>query len=141
MKIGEIKAQALMLMGVNNTLDITWSDIEGYKEDPTYATYIYAMTGSINRCLKRLYMAGALEREPFSIQTGTTESEEISGFAPDISDAIAEMIPLYVVGDIYALEEPSVAQNKRNEFEALLEEYMNKRSHVAQDEIDVIYGV
>lgn len=141
MKIGEIKAQALMLMGVNNSLNITWAEIDSYKEDPTYATYIYAMGGAISRCLKRLYTAGALNEQPTSILSSEDETQEITAFAPDITDTLADMIPLYVVGDVYAVEEPSVAQNKRNEFEALLEEYLNRRAFPAQDKVDIVYGV
>lgn len=141
MRLGEIKAQALMLMGVNNNLDITWSDIEGYKDDPSYATYIFAMNGSINRCLRRLYVAGAVKESPTSISPTDEEATEITAFASDINDTLAEIIPLYVVGDVFAMEEPSVAENRRNEFEALLEEYLNKVAFSAQDKVDIIYGV
>ena len=139
MNIGEIKAEALMIMGVNNGNNIDWSDIQGLKNNPTYSTYIFAMNGAINRCLKRLYTAGALEREPSKILPSYPESDALESFASDISATLADMIPLYVVGDVFALDEPDVAQNKRNEFEALLEEYMNKRAFVEQTEIDVMY--
>lgn len=140
MKLGEIKAQALMLMGVNNSLNITWSDIDTYKDDPSYSTYIHAMNGAINRCLKRLYVVGALEAEPLSVQSDSAESTEMTEFASSITETLTDMIPLYVVGDVFAMEEPSVSQNRRNEFETLLEEYLNKMIP-AQSEVEIVYGV
>ena len=141
MKLGEIKAQALMLMGVNNSLNITWSDIDSYKDDPSYSTYIHAMNGAINRCLKRLYVVDVLELEPLSVQSGSAESTEMTEFASDITETLSNMIPLYVVGDVFAMEEPSVAETKRNEFEALLEDYLNKRAFPAQDNVEIVYEV
>lgn len=141
MTLGEIKAQALMLMGVNNSLYITGTDIDGYKEDPSYATYIHAMNGSISRCLKRLYVVGALSEEPNGINPDSEETTEMTEFASGLTDTMADMIPLYVVGDVFAMEEPSVAENRRNEFEQVLEEYMNKRAYPAQDKVEIIYGV
>jgi hypothetical protein len=141
MVLGEIKAQALMLMGVNNSLNISAGDIDGYKEDPSYGTYINAMNGSINRCLKRLYIVGAVGEEPKSVKNEDAESTKMTEFANDITDTLAELIPLYVVGDVFAMEEPSVAENRRNEFEMLLEEYVNKRTFPAQDKVEIIYGV
>jgi hypothetical protein len=137
MKLGEIKAEALMLMGVNNSLNISWSDIQTYKEDPTYGTYIYGMTGAINRCLSRMYVLGALQSKPAIITNTMDESAEI-----EIEDVLAQMVPLYVVGEVFALDEPSVAQNKRNEFEQALEEYIQKQAYadVQNDKVEIVYG-
>lgn len=140
MKIGEIKAEALMLMGINNNANISWTDIEGYKEDPTYNTYVHAMVGAINRCLLRFYIVGAIEAKPLSVSAETGEITEITEFSEDVDDILANMIPLYVVGDVFALDEPSVAQNKRNEFEELLAEYIIKRAYPRQDQVDIVYG-
>jgi hypothetical protein len=141
MVLGEIKAQALMLMGVNNSLNISAGDIVTYKDDPSYGTYINAMNGSITRCLKRLHIAGAVDKEPKSVPKEAEETTEMTEYASDITDTLAELIPLYVVGDVFAMEEPSVAENRRNEFEMLLEEYVNKRTFPAQDKVEIIYGV
>lgn len=141
MKIGEIKAEALMIMGINNGSNISWGDVSGLAKNPTYSTYIFAMCGAINRCLKRLYTAGALNVPPTNISSSESESKEIEAFAQGITATLADMIPLYVVGDVFALDEPDVAQNKRNEFEALLEEYLNKKAFDEQPEIDVMYEV
>ena len=140
MKIGEIKAEALMIMGINNNANISWTDIESYKEDPTYNTYVHAMVGAINRCLLRFYIVGAIEAKPLSVSTETGEITEITEFSEDVDDILANMIPLYVVGDVFALDEPSVAQNKRNEFEELLAEYIIKRAYPLQDQVDIVYG-
>lgn len=140
MKIGEIKAEALMLMGVNSNTNISWTDIEGYKDEPSYSSYIYAMVGAINRCLSRFYIVGAIDVKPLPIDANTEEYAEITAFAEGVDDVLANMIPLYVVGDVFALDEPSVAQNKRSEFEGMLEEYMGKRAYTTQDKVDIIYG-
>lgn len=120
--IGELKAQALMLMGINNALNISSGDIEGLKDDPTYGTYIYAMNGAINRCLGRMYTLGVLEEEPKMLTESSLESDTISVYAEDITSTLTNLIPLYIVGDVFALDEPSLAQNKRNEFEQALEQ-------------------
>ena len=140
MKIGEIKAEALMLMGVNSNANIAWTDIDGYKEDPTYSTYVHSMVGAINRCLTRFYIVGAIETKPLQVTAETEEYTEITAFAESVDDILANMIPLYVVGDVFALDEPSVAQNKRNEFEELLAEYMLKRAYPDQEQVDIVYG-
>lgn len=118
--IGELKAQALMLMGINNALKISSGDIDGLKDDPTYGTYVNGMNGAINRCLSRMYMVDALTEEPTMLTRDSDESDLVSEYAKDITPSLANLIPLYIVGDIFALDEPSVAQNKRNEFEDAL---------------------
>lgn len=135
MKIGEIKAEALMLMGVGGSLTITWSDIDNYKTDSSYAPYIHAMNGAINRCLSRLQVVGAIE----GYTPVTVETDEITEL--EVPDAVAQLIPLYVVGDVFAMEEPSVAQNKRNEFEALLDDYVKKCVFQQNETIEIVYGV
>lgn len=118
--IGELKAQALMLMGINNALNISSGDIDGLKDDPTYGTYVNGMNGAINRCLSRMYMVDALAKEPKILTNGSDEGDSISVYAKDITASLANLIPLYIVGDVFALDEPSLAQNKRNEFEQAL---------------------
>jgi hypothetical protein len=135
MKLGEIKAQALMLMGIGGSLNISYEDIATYKNASSYAPYIHAMSGAIKRCLSRFYTVGAIEKE-YEVDATTAENTEI-----DIPTALASIIPLYVVGDVFAMEEPSVAQNKRNEFEMLLDDYLKKRAFQQSEEIEVIYGV
>ena len=128
--IGELKAQALMLMGINNALKISSGDIDGLKDDPTYGTYVNGMNGAINRCLSRMYMVDALTVEPTMLTNDSDESDLISVYAEDLTPSLANLIPLYIVGDIFALDEPSVAQNKRNEFEDALASYGKNSGNV-----------
>jgi hypothetical protein len=58
------------------------------------------------------------------------ESDLISVYAEDVTPSLANLIPLYIVGDIFALDEPSVAQNKRNEFEDALASYGKNSGNV-----------
>lgn len=128
--IGELKAQALMLMGINNALKISSGDIDGLKDDPTYGTYVNGMNGAINRCLSRMYMVDALTVEPTMLTNDSDEGDLISVYAEDVTPSLANLIPLYIVGDIFALDEPSVAQNKRNEFEDALASYGKNSGNV-----------
>lgn len=128
--IGELKAQALLLMGVNNARGISGGDINALKDDPTYGTYIYAMNGAINRCLSRMYMVGAIGQEPARVLNTSSETSDLAEYAPDITVTLANLIPLYIVGDVFALDEPSVAQNKRNEFEDALASISDKSGQV-----------
>ena len=147
--IGDLKAQAIKLMGINNAMDITGDEVSGYKNDPTYGTYLHSMNGAINRCLGRMYVVGALEEEPKQvypiatpIQGGgviTEDSQGIAWYAEGITFTLANLIPLYIVGDVFALDEPSVAQNRRNEFEQALEDYVNKRMQNT-GEIELVYA-
>ena len=132
--IGELKAQALMLMGINNAFNISSGDIEGLKDNPTYGAYIYGMNGAINRCLGRMYMVGALSDEPEFLTEDAEESHSISVYAKNITAPLASLIPLYIVSDVFALDEPSFAQNKRNEFEQALA-YNSKNT----GEIQLVY--
>lgn len=139
MRLGEIKAQALMLMGIGGSVNITYLDIDAYKNDPSYAPYIHAMNGSINRCFTRLYTVGAVDEEIKPLSVDNMNVEEY--MEVDIPESLAQLVPLYVVGDVFAMEEPNVAQNKRNEFEESLEEYLNKRTFPQNGEVEIIYGV
>ena len=136
MKVGEIKAEALMLMGVNTNENISYTDIESYKDDPNYATYLYAMVGAINRCLTKLYISGAVEEPIQHIAVDTPEDTEIA-----VNDIVASLIPLYVVGDVYATDEPSIAASKRNEFEQVLEQYVQSKAYTQSTAVEVIYEV
>lgn len=148
--IGELKAQALKLMGINNALDISEGDIADLQNDPTYGTYLFGMNGAINRCLGRMYVLGALQVETTRIApkawtegevSKTENNEDISIYAKDINPTLAELIPLYIVSDVFALDEPSVAQNRRNEFEQALEDYVAKsrNTNVETSEVELVY--
>lgn len=136
MKLGDIKAQALMLMGVGGGTEITWADLKTYKQDPAYAPYIHAMNASINRCFSRMSTAGAFSGKMFLTDDFTDETDV------GVHDYLAVLIPLYIVGDVFAMEEPSVAQNKRNEFEEALQAYMdNEFAKSGSGAVEIAYEV
>lgn len=140
MKLGEVKAEALMKMGINNVMNISYGDIEGLKENPTYSTYLHAMVGSINRCMDRFYVKRAITVKPTTaVLSESNEATEMSEFG--VNDTLARLIPLYIVGDVFAIDEPSIAANNRNEFESALEEYVLRMEHENEHELEVIYGV
>lgn len=117
MYLGDIKAEALTLMGIN-TLNASYPDIDALKTNPTYQGFLFSMVGAINRALDRFLIVGAIDHAPV-IDHQTLESEDIA-----IDSALARIIPYYIVGEIYALDEPNIAANCRNIFEQSLEEYV-----------------
>lgn len=137
MTVGGIKAEALKLMVANETLDITDIDITVYKQNPAYASYIYAMTGAINRAFDRLYILGAVEEEILPITVYTPETTDLIE-TRKVSGILLRLIPLFVVGDVYAMDEPAVAANMRNQFEVSVEEYL-KIQQRQQQSVDVVY--
>lgn len=137
MTVGGIKAEALKLMVANETLDITDIDITVYKQNPAYASYIYAMTGAINRAFDRLYILGAVDEEIAPITVYTPETTDLIE-TRKVSGILLRLIPLFVVGDVYAMDEPAVAANMRNQFEVSVEEYLKIQSR-QQQIVDVVY--
>ncbi len=60
MKLGEIKAEAINLMGLLTGQSVDYTNIDTLLNDDTFASYLHAMNGSLNRALVRLYEAGLL---------------------------------------------------------------------------------
>ncbi|MBQ7831804.1 MAG: hypothetical protein IJX30_00570 [Clostridia bacterium] len=138
MKLGEVKADALKLMGIDNLMNVTWGDIDGLKNHPSYATYLFAMVGAIKRALDRFYVKGAIDSPIQTLNDSTAEAADLSDYG--VNDVLARMIPKYVVGELYAMEEPDVAANSRNEFESELEEYLNMQCF-QQETVDVVHPI
>lgn len=137
MLLGDVKAEALKLMGLNNELNITYLNISGYKADPTYASYLHSMVGAINRAFDRLYILGAIDS---SVEINDTTPETFDLTEIGINNVFARMLPLFIVGDVFAIEEPNFAASQRNQFETMVEEYMNA-PQFQQDSVDIVYGV
>ena len=137
MTVGEIKAEALKLMVANDELNITTLDITAYKNNPAYSSYLYAMVGAINRAFDRLYILGAVDEEIAPITVYTPESTDLSE-TRKVSGILLRLIPLYVVGDVYAMDEPEIAANMRNQFETNVEEYLKIPSK-QQQSVNVVY--
>ena len=131
MYLGDIKAEALTLMGIN-TLNAAYPDIDALKDNPTYSGFLYSMVGAINRALDRFVIVGAIEQAPV-IDHKTLETEDIG-----VDSALARIIPYYIVGELYALDEPNIAANCRNIFEQSLEEYVGA---IRQGSVEVEYRV
>ena len=144
MTLGEIKVEALKIMTANAELNITEADLPSYKKDPAYAGYIYAMTGAVNRAFDRLYILGAVDEEIMPVTVYTSEATSLDQGTEEriaVPGILLRMIPLFVVGDIYATDEPNMAANCRNQFEANVEEYIRMRKHAPQNSVEVVYEV
>ncbi len=140
MTLGKIKAEALRIMVANAELDVNELDIASYKQNPAYASYIFAMTGAINRAFDRLYILGAVDEEIIPVSVYTSEIADLSA-TRGVPNILLRMIPLFVVGDVYATDEPNMAANCRNQFEANVEEYIRMRKHAPQNSVEVVYEV
>ena len=140
MTVGEIKAEALKIMVANDELNIDGLSLTAYKNDPAYSSYIYAMTGAINRAFDRLFILGAIDEKAieYPVTVSTPESTDLHE-TRGVSNVLLRMIPLFVVGDVYATDEPDMAANMRNQFEANVEEYLKMQSR-QQESVEVVYG-
>lgn len=139
MLLGEVKAEALRIMNVNPNMQISYLDIDGLKNDPTYVGYLSAMPGAINRAFDRFFAQGVLKEEVQGVDVNTKETVDLKE-TYGISEALCRMIPLFVVGDVFAMDEPSVAAANRNLFEMSLEEYKNGQRN-QQTQVETIYRV
>lgn len=137
MYLGDVKAEALKLMGLNNELNITYLNISGYKADPTYASYLHSMVGAINRAFDRLYVLNAID-EAVEIAVDTPETLDLNDLG--VGNVLARMLPFYIASELYSLEEPNVAANYRNQFESSVEEYLSS-PRFQQKYVDIVYGV
>lgn len=63
MKYGDIKIEALKLMFINMSDDITVDKLDTYAQDDTYSGYLVNMPGSVNRCFSVLESRGVLPPE------------------------------------------------------------------------------
>lgn len=140
MTLGEIKAEALKIMVANAEFDVNELDIGMYKQNPAYASYIYAMTGAVNRAFDRLYILDAVDEEILPVSVYTEETADLNA-TRGVPNVLLRMIPLFVVGDIYATDEPNMAASCRNQFEANVEEYVKRFRHTSQDSVEVAYEV
>jgi hypothetical protein len=140
MTLGEIKAEALKIMVANAEFDVNELDIGMYKQNPAYASYIYAMTGAVNRAFDRLYILGAVDEEILPVSVYTEETADLNA-TRGVPNVLLRMIPLFVVGDVYATDEPNMAASCRNQFEANVEEYVKRFRYTSQDSVEVAYEV
>lgn len=67
MKLGDIKIQALKLMFVNYSDDISIDDITALSADQNYGSYLVNMPGSINRCFASLEEKRVLPVKSYSL--------------------------------------------------------------------------
>lgn len=76
MKLGDIKAEALRLMFVNFSTNISAVNITQLLNDETYASYLVNMNGSINRGLERVAGVGKLGIKYFDLPN---DNKDVNG--------------------------------------------------------------
>ena len=117
MKVGDIKAEALKMTGVNGGMNITYLDINGLMNDETYAAYLINMDSAMNRAMDRFVSRGVLKADEAQYVDATTPpATELT-----ISDNLARIMPYYVKGEVFANDEPDSAAYAMTTFESLLE--------------------
>ena len=139
MYLGEVKAEALKIMNINSFMNISYLDIDGLKEDGTYAGYLYAMNGALNRAFDRFYIKEAIA-EPIASAVTVETPETLDLNELGINDVLARMLPSYLVSEVFAMDEPEVAAYHRNIFESSLEEYLGSQ-RFQQTQVETVYGV
>lgn len=138
MLLGDVKAEALKIMNINTFMNISYLDIDGLKEDSTYSGYLYAMNGAINRAMDRFYIREAISEPVPELKASTDETMDLNTIG--VNDVLARMLPSFIVGDVFAMDEPEVAAYHRNLFEAALEEYLGAQ-RFQQTEVERVYEV
>jgi hypothetical protein len=138
MLLGEIKAEALKLMQVNQSQNISYLDIASLKNDSSVSAFIYAMPGAINRAFDRLYVLEAIEENINPVTNETPDTYDL--IETGVPNILLRMIPFFVVGEIYSADEPSLASSCRNQFEASVEEFMRMQRR-QQTQVEIVYGV
>ncbi len=136
MLLGDIKAEALKIMGLPGAMNVSYLDVGPLKNDPTYALYLYAMPGAINRAIDRFVVKEVIVRPKEYVTINTPETKDFNELG--IDDMLCRMLPYFIVGEIYSNDEPVIAANNRNTFEGLLEEYA-EHIRERQEQVEVIY--
>lgn len=134
MLLGDVKAEALKIMGLPGTMNVSYLDVGVLKSDPTYAPYLNAMPGVINRAIDRFVVKEMIPPPKERIASSTPETKDLNDLG--IDDILARIIPYFIVGEVYTSEEPTIAANNRNIFESLTEEYEGMRR---QEQVETIY--
>ena len=137
MKIGEIKIEALALIFPSAELeydsDTLTDTLFALKENPSYAPYLTASVGAINRALAVIFSRLGIETE--KITHTTSAQHEL-----DISESVAQIIPYYVKADLLQAESPDESKAALEHFNSLLDRCSTKQSalyetHYSQEEI------
>ena len=154
MTVGEIYIETLRLMFATGAERLTVEDLPRLSTDGQYADYILSMPGSMNRCLSDMENKNALRgiltpidgsgqgqvmevsRPELDRVTVETPPETVVG----VPERLAALIPYYMVGDLYRHEDPALAAESRNWYEAGMEQAMaHGYEEVRQGSVVTVY--
>lgn len=135
MTITDIKKEALKLMFTNQDNEIDTQDIDTLASDENYGDYLNNMNGSINRALVRLKSKG-VEYKGQRLTDKTNEAfdlsweEEIDGEITkfSIDEALKELIPYFIKGELYEEDNPQQASIAKNYFEDAVDDYLSTKN-------------
>lgn len=126
MTIEEIKKEALKLMFTNQDNEIDNAEnIEELMTDDNYADYLANMNGCINRAIVRLKSKG-VEYTEDRLTKNTSDKEELP-----LDEALCELIPYFIKGELYEEDNPQQASIARNYFEDTVDDYLSTKNQTA----------
>ena len=94
MKLGEIKLEALRLMFTNVNEDLIIEQIDNYKDDESYGSYLANMPGSINRCFSLIEEKRVLPQKSHYLNhlDGTVSGKYIRFMLDDVIDDFFDIV-------------------------------------------------
>lgn len=138
MTLGEVKIEALRVMGVNLSEDLSEYNIDELLATDKYRSYLVNMEGAINRCFSILFRRGLIQKRVRVSECGK-DGIELSELG--ISDDLAELIPLYIKSELFVTDDYNLAMQALARFEALLAEVMSEKGRRQERVADVMGGL
>lgn len=138
MTLGEIKVEALRVIGANLSEDLSAESMDELLKTEKYRSYLVNMVGPINRCLSILLRRGMLDK-PIRVSGGDNDSLELSELG--LSDELAELIPFYIKYELCGADDPDLAAQAFALFERLLGEVMAHNGKRQERVEDVMGGL
>lgn len=127
MTIEEIKKEALKLMFTNQDNEIdNAEDIDDLMTEDSYADYLANMNGCINRAIVRLKSKGVEYDMENRLTKDTNNKEELP-----LDEALCELIPYFIKGELYEEDNPQQASIARNYFEDTVDDYLSTKNQTA----------
>jgi len=148
MTLGEVKVEALRLIGANTSEDVRAEKLEELLLEEKYKAYLVNMVGPINRALSIFARRGVRgggacdkgEGRP-SWRIGHETPNVLDLAEIGVSDSLAEILPLYIQSELQRGEDPEAAAMALSMFERLLTEIMGHEGKRQACVLDVMGGL
>ncbi len=138
MTLGEIKVEALRVIGVNLSEDLSEQNMDELLETEKYRSYLVNMVGPINRCLSIFLRRGVIEK-PIRVGLGAKDSLELEALG--LSEELSELVPFYIKYELCGMDDPDLAAQAFAFFERSLGEIMAHSGKRQERVSDVMGGL